>query len=57
MALRIVSADERQAEARGIKVVILGKNGIGKAGALLACSLPSLLFLSAGNQDQGGNNG
>lgn len=57
MTLRIINADERPAEARGVKVVILGKNGIGKVSALLACSLPSLLLLSAGNQDQGGNNG
>lgn len=53
MTLRIINADERRAEALGVKVVILGKNGIGKTGALFACSLPSHLFLSAGNQDQG----
>ena len=57
MTLRIITTDERQTEASGVKAVIFGKNGIGKAGALLACSLPSLLLLSAGKQDQGGNNG
>ena len=33
MALRIVSADERLAEPRGIKACIFGKSGIGKAAA------------------------
>jgi hypothetical protein len=53
MTLRIINADERRPEALGVKVVILGKNGIGKAGALIACSLPTHLLLSGGNQDQG----
>jgi|GEM_PF-2911985 len=53
MTLRIVSGDERKAEARGVQVVILGKNGIGKASALFACSLPGFLFPSGGNQDEG----
>ena len=53
MALRIVTADDRQPEARGIKVVITAMNGIGKTSALLACSVPSHLFLSSGKQDQG----
>ena len=35
MALRIITADERQAEARGIKAVIFGKSGIGKTYLLL----------------------
>ena len=53
MALRIIAANQHQAEALGVKIVILGKNGIGKAGALIGCSLPTHLLLSGGNQDQG----
>lgn len=53
MTLRIINADERRPEALGVKVVILGKNGIGKAGALFACPLRSHLLPSAENQDQG----
>ena len=30
MALRIITADERQAEERGVKAAILGKPGMGK---------------------------
>jgi len=55
MALRIVTAEKRQAEARGIKVVITGRNGIGKTNILAACSLPSGLFLDREKPGQGGN--
>ena len=53
MTLSIISADERRPEALGVKIVILGKNGIGKTGALIGCPLPPHLLLSGGNQDQG----
>lgn len=53
MTLRIINADKRRNEALGVKLVILGKNGIGKTIALFACSVPNHLFLNGGNQDQG----
>lgn len=54
MTLRIITTDERQTEARGVKAVIFGKNGVGKTSILLARSVPSHLFLSSGKPDQGG---
>jgi hypothetical protein len=45
MALRIITADERQAEARGIKAVIFGKSGIGKTYLLLTLDEGSTLFI------------
>jgi len=54
MAVRIMNTDERQPEARGIKVLITAKNGIGKANILAASPLPSKLFLDREKPDQGG---
>ena len=53
MALRIITADERQAEARGIKAVIFGKSGIGKTSRLaeLANALPPIMFLPLDSGD------
>ena len=45
MALRIITADERQAEARGIKAVIFGKSGIGKTYLLLTLDDGTTLFI------------
>jgi len=45
MALRIITADERQAEARGIKAVIFGKSGVGKTYLLLTLDEGSTLFI------------
>ncbi|MBX9751541.1 MAG: ATP-binding protein [Roseococcus sp.] len=45
MALRIITADERQAEARGIKAVIFGKSGIGKTYLLLTLEDGTTLFI------------
>jgi hypothetical protein len=45
MALRIITADERQAEARGIKAVIFGKSGIGKTYLLLTLDEGTTLFI------------
>ncbi len=45
MALRIITADERQAEARGIKAVIFGKSGIGKTYLLLTLDEGATLFI------------
>ena len=45
MALRIITADERQAEARGIKAVIFGKSGIGKTYLLLTLDEGNTLFM------------
>jgi hypothetical protein len=51
MTLRIITADERQAEARGIKAVIFGKSGIGKTYLLLTLDEGTTLFfdLEAGD--------
>jgi len=57
MTLRIISADEPQAEAHSVKVVVLGRNCVGKTSTLFASPLPSHLLLHAGKQDQGGNKG
>ena len=45
MALRIITADERLAEARGIKAVIFGKSGIGKTYLLLTLDDGTTLFI------------
>ncbi|MGK7864910.1 ATP-binding protein [Falsiroseomonas sp. E2-1-a4] len=45
MTLRIITADERQAEARGIKAVIFGKSGIGKTYLLLTLDDGTTLFI------------
>jgi hypothetical protein len=55
MALRIIATNERQAEARGVKAVMFGKNGIGKTSILFACPLPSDLLLKPEKRDEGGN--
>jgi hypothetical protein len=44
-ALRIITADERQAELRGIKAVIFGKSGIGKTYLLLTLDDGTTLFI------------
>ena len=51
MTLRIITADERQAELRGIKAVIFGKSGIGKTYLLLTLDEGTTLFfdLEAGD--------
>ncbi|MBX9751540.1 MAG: hypothetical protein K5Q68_18275 [Roseococcus sp.] len=56
MALRIITTDVRQTEARGVKAVITGKSGIGKTSTLFACPLSSDLFLSPEKRDEGVNN-
>ena len=43
--LPIISADQRMAEQRGIKGVILGKSGIGKTTLLLTMATESTLFM------------
>jgi len=45
MALRIVTAEERLAESRGIKACIFGKSGIGKTSLLWSLDLASTLFI------------
>ncbi len=45
MTLRIITADERQAEARGIKAVIFGRSGIGKTYLLLTLDDGTTLFI------------
>jgi len=51
MALRIITADERRAEERGVKAAILGKPGMGKTWLLnTACPLTTLFMdLEAGD--------
>ena len=51
MSLRIVSADERLAEARGVKACILGKSGEGKTSLLFSLPTETTLFadLEAGD--------
>ena len=51
MSLRIVSADERLAEARGVKACILGKSGEGKTSLLYSLPTETTLFadLEAGD--------
>lgn len=45
MSLRIVSADERLAEPRGIKACIFGKSGIGKTSLLWSLPAEKTLFV------------
>lgn len=45
MALRIITADERLAEPRGVKAVIFGKSGIGKTSLLWTLPAESTLFI------------
>jgi len=45
MTLRIITADQRQAELRGIKAVIFGKSGIGKTYLLLTLDDGTTLFI------------
>ena len=45
MALRIITADERLAEARGVKACIFGKSGIGKTSLLWTLPEDSTLFI------------
>jgi hypothetical protein len=51
MSLRIVTADERLAEARGVKACILGKSGEGKTSLLFSLPTGTTLFadLEAGD--------
>ena len=51
MSLRIVSADERLAEARGVKAAVFGKSGSGKTSLLFTLSEKKTLFadLEAGD--------
>jgi hypothetical protein len=51
MSLRIVTADERLAEARGVKACILGKSGEGKTSLLFSLPTETTLFadLEAGD--------
>ena len=51
MALRIITADERQSEERGVKAAILGKPGMGKTWLLnTACPVTTLFMdLEAGD--------
>lgn len=51
MAFPIISADERLAEKRGVKLVMLGKSGIGKTTQLKTLSEPSTLFVDAESGD------
>jgi hypothetical protein len=45
MALRIITADERLAEPRGVKACIFGKSGIGKTSLLWTVPAESTLFI------------
>jgi hypothetical protein len=45
MALRLVTADERLAELRGVKAVIFGKSGIGKTSLLWTLPPETTLFI------------
>lgn len=51
MAFPIISADERLAEKRGVKLVMLGKSGIGKTSQLKTLSEQSTLFVDAESGD------
>jgi hypothetical protein len=45
MALPIISADERRAQRRGVKIVVLGVSGIGKTTQLKSLETESTLFI------------
>ncbi|MCA3691689.1 MAG: AAA family ATPase, partial [Methylobacterium sp.] len=45
MALPIISADQRMAEVRGVKVCIFGKSGIGKTSLLWTLDPKVTLFI------------
>jgi hypothetical protein len=45
MALPIITADQRLAERRGVKGVLVGKAGIGKTSQLWALDAESTLFM------------
>jgi ABC-type sugar transport system ATPase subunit len=45
MAFKIITADERLAEKRGIKAIILGPSGIGKTSLLWTLDPSTTLFL------------
>ena len=45
MSLPIISADQRMAQKRGIKGVILGKSGIGKTSLLWTLDAKRTLFV------------
>jgi len=45
MTLRIITADERQAETRGIKAAIFGKSGMGKTYLLLTLDNGTTIFI------------
>ena len=45
MALPIITADQRRAQRRGVKIVILGVSGIGKTTQLKSLDTRSTLFI------------
>ena len=45
MALPIITADQRRAQRRGVKIVILGVSGIGKTTQLKSLDTHSTLFI------------
>jgi len=45
MALPIITADQRRAQRRGVKIVILGVSGIGKTTQLKFLETHSTLFI------------
>ena len=45
MSLPIISADQRRAEKRGVKMALLGKSGIGKTSQLKTLGTDITLFI------------
>ncbi len=51
MSLPIISADQRLAERRGVKGVLVGKSGIGKTSQLRTLEPETTLFFDLGAGD------
>ena len=45
MSLPIISAEQRRAEKRGVKMALLGKSGLGKTSQLKTLGIDNTLFI------------